>query len=213
MGWIDEYLNESSKEKEIKEMLDAEKKAFDELPSTVAHNATVKRLLESWGDAYRTRIREARDKHDREAQPRKLTESEKKVNRELIAKRKEEEFNAMPQEYKDAVNAFEKLDDGLKRRFLLSSHCGRAYGDIPPHENPKTTPNDISQLQDILVQDVIDFLNARGLQEVDTVSFHIDGLGNSLKEGRWTPSSDSSIRFEGKTDEELSRRTFIGDCM
>ena len=213
MGWIDEYLNESSKEKEIREMLDAENKAFDELPTSIAHHAAVKQLLKSWADAYMTRIREARKKHDSEAQPRKLTESEKKVNRELIAKRKEEEFNTMPQEYKDAVNAFEKLDDELKRKFIFESERGIAFGDMPKHENPKTTEKDISDLQNILVQDVIDFLNARGLEEVDTVSFHVDGLGDSLKHGRWTPGSDSSIRFEGLTDGETKPRTFIGDYM
>jgi len=47
--------------------------------------------------------------------------------------------------------------------------------------------------------------------EVDTVSFHIDGLADSLAYGKWAPSSDSSINFYGIDDE--GRRTEIGSYM
>jgi hypothetical protein len=213
MEWIDRYLNDSPLETELRKSIDAENEAFNELPTTVAHKAAIKSLYNSLGNAYRERISAARSKHCESVPLKKLTEAEKEANRALRAKQKEEEFNAMPQEYKDAVNAFNKLDEGLKRKFLFSSQCGKAYADIPNHENPKTTEKDISDLQNILVQDVIDFLNARGLQEVDTVTFHIDGLDGSLKHGQWASSTDSSIRFLGLRDDEYRSRTFIGDYM
>lgn len=208
--WIDGYLTDSPMETEIMGIIDAENKAFNELPTTIAHNANYKRLITLWSKLRKERISAAREKHfNEDRRQRKLSEDERKANRELRIKKNEEEFNAMPQEYKDAVNAYKKLDDDLKRRFRFVTYdiCEKE----PVFEEPKTTEEDIKDLQDILVQDVIDFLNARGLQEVDTVSFHVDGLKKSLEEERWTPSSDSSIYFYG-IDED-GRRATIGSYM
>jgi hypothetical protein len=213
MNWFDEYLKNSPMEDELMKMVDAENKAFNELPTTVAHNATIKRLFTLWSKVRKERITNARKKHEDEANPRKLLPEEMGIRREQRAERKKEEFEAMPQEYKDAVNTFGKLNDELKRKFIFDSQRNIVDDSLPKHENPKTSEKDIKDLQEILVQDVIDFLNARGLQEVDTVSFHIDGLGDSLKHEQWTPSSDSSIRFEGLTDDDIRSRTFIGEYM
>lgn len=80
-------------------------------------------------------------------------------------------------------------------------------------ENPKTTKNDIKELQERLVQTCIDFLNERELDDVEEVSFSADMLQFSKKYNEWTPMTDSFIDVYGYQDDEngIRVRKKIGD--
>lgn len=64
------------------------------------------------------------------------------------------------------------------------------YDEIPEkittHENTK-------ELHEILVQTCIDYINKNNLTDIDCVSFNVDGLVESAKEGKWMPASDSYL--------------------
>ena len=55
----------------------------------------------------------------------------------------------------------------------------------------------IKELQEILVQTCIDYINKHGLTDVYSVSFNADELAYSAKYGKWQPATDSYIKIEG----------------
>lgn len=61
----------------------------------------------------------------------------------------------------------------------------------------KTRAEHIKELQEILVQACIDYINKHGLTDIWGVYFNADGLNASAKFGEWTPSTDSYISVEG----------------
>ena len=64
----------------------------------------------------------------------------------------------------------------------------------------------IKELQEILVQTCIDYINKNGLTDIWGVYFSADSLNFSAKEGEWTPSTDSYIKVEGIRAERLLRK-------
>lgn len=211
-GWTNDYLKESPEEIELQAQADKLREEYENTPAYIEYRKKIRETYKKISEAFRKRINGGREKHDSVQEHKKLTTEEKAQLREEIKRREAEEFARMPQSYIEAVLAYNKLTDpALRQKFRYKTY-NPALDEIPRHKNPKTTEQDISDLQNILVQDVIDFLNERGLQEVDTVAFHVDGLGESLKNGKWTSSSDSSIRFEGlDTEGEWPLRTLIGN--
>lgn len=79
--------------------------------------------------------------------------------------------------------------------------------DLENHPEPITDNDDISVLQERLVQTVIDVCKERGLSDIDEVSFGVDGLKESIEYGGWVPSTDSSISVIGYHD---GKRKIIG---
>ena len=61
----------------------------------------------------------------------------------------------------------------------------------------KTKEGHIEELQEILMQTCIDYINKYGLTDIWGVYFQADNLSASAKFGEWTPSTDSSISVEG----------------
>ena len=61
----------------------------------------------------------------------------------------------------------------------------------------KTKEEHIEELQKILVQTCIDYINKHGLTDIWGVYFQADNLSTSAKFGEWTPATDSSISVEG----------------
>lgn len=211
MDWIKNFLEQSDEEKALYAEIDKLQDEHEQSAETLAYRSKVHDIMEKIkkiSHQRRERIRAERHIPEKTV----LDEDAKKKLRERIQKRKEEEFARMPQTYIEAVLAYRKLSPELKRKFAFETFESDVR-DIPRHENPKTTEKDISDLQRILVQDVIDFLNERGLNEVDAVDFGVDGLRASLPYEEWTPASDSSIRFEGISDDEIPCRTIIGTYM
>ena len=69
---------------------------------------------------------------------------------------------------------------------------------LDKYNNPITTQNNIRELQEILVQTCIDYMKKHNLTDIDEINFSVNGLsGDSYKEGKWMPSTDSSIEVIG----------------
>lgn len=69
---------------------------------------------------------------------------------------------------------------------------------IPDYKNPITTQDNIKELQEILVQTCIDYMKKHNLTDIDEINFSVNGLsGDSYREGKWMPSTDSSIEVIG----------------
>lgn len=66
------------------------------------------------------------------------------------------------------------------------------------YNNPITTNDNASELQELLMQTTIDFIKERGLIDIDDVSFSADGLKESIDYGKWVPSTDSYLALYGK---------------
>ena len=60
-----------------------------------------------------------------------------------------------------------------------------------------TTIDHIKELQEILVQTCIDYINKKGLADIWAVRFSADDLAESSKYGSWQPCTDSYIKVEG----------------
>lgn len=210
-NYFEKMFEQSDDEKKLYAEIDRLRDEHENDPETLAYHKKVHDLMEQIKTVARQRRANLRaERHFPEKV--KMDEEAKKKLREQIAKKKEEEFARMPQSYIEAVLAYRKLSPELKRKFKYETY-EPDISNIPQHKNPKTTEKDISDLQQILVQDVIDFLVERGLDEVDAIAFGVDGLQASLPYEEWTPSSDSSIRFEGVTNDPLPSRTIIGSYM
>ena len=78
--------------------------------------------------------------------------------------------------------------------------------DDDPIPTPITTKEHISELQDILVQTCIDYINKNGLTDIWAVHFNVDSLQASAQEGRWCSESDSYIRVEGVRNSRYIRK-------
>ena len=55
----------------------------------------------------------------------------------------------------------------------------------------------IKELQEILVQTCLDYINKHGLTDIYSVRFNADELAYSAKYGKWQPATDSYIKVEG----------------
>jgi len=69
-----------------------------------------------------------------------------------------------------------------------------------------TTIDHIKELQEILVQTCIDYINKNGLTDVWSVRFSADDLAESSKYGSWQPCTDSYIKIEGLKKERYLRK-------
>ena len=97
------------------------------------------------------------------------------------------------------------------------------HDDLPKYENPVTTTDNIKELHEKLVQTCIDFIKEKNLTDIESVRFNVDGLGDSIEFGEWTPVMDSYIGVEGLQDElveykpgrmyRIKVRSLIGEYM
>lgn len=78
--------------------------------------------------------------------------------------------------------------------------------DDSPVPAPITTKEHISELQDILVQTCIDYINKNGLTDIWAIHFNVDSLQASAQEGCWCSESDSYIRVEGVRNSRYIRK-------
>ena len=203
MSWIKKLLEESEEEKRLNEAYYKELEDFESSPEYIAHKQRCNAIFDELKAVRKKRIEEAKKtRHEERAL--------KKVDvQEIVKKANEAKKNSCSEQVNNLVEAYSALSDDEKRRFKFMAYD--EVCDIPDHVNPKTTHQDICDLQEILVQDAIDFINERGLEEIDAVRFSVDGLTVSAKEGKWTPASDSSISVEGiDYSSDWPSRTMIG---
>jgi hypothetical protein len=78
------------------------------------------------------------------------------------------------------------------------------------YENPITSLKDLSDLQHLLTNAVISFCKERNLNDIDRLSFGVDGIQDSIEFGEWTPSTDSSLIAYGYENE---KQKIIGEAI
>ena len=83
-------------------------------------------------------------------------------------------------------------------------------GNYKDFENPVTTQEKLSGLQETIVAAAITFCLENKLTDIDRIDFHVDGFQDSVKYGRWAPSTDSSITTYGYEGDEYKK---IGEWM
>lgn len=87
----------------------------------------------------------------------------------------------------------------------------------------RTKKKHIRELQGILVQTCLDYINKHGLTDIYSVHFAANELDYSAQCGKWQPATDSYIRVDGIRKEkhlrknseiaELYNTYVIGECM
>lgn len=110
---------------------------------------------------------------------------------------KKKDFNI--KEYTDAdrvLNEYQKLSKEDKRNFDIGLAALKSET-LEPYSNPVTTEDQLSELQDILVQVCINYININGLTDIDEIAFNADSLQHSAHFGKWVPTTDSYIRAVG----------------
>ena len=110
---------------------------------------------------------------------------------------KKKDFNI--KEYTDAdrvLNEYQKLSKEGKRNFEIGLAALKPEK-LEPYSNPVTTEDQLSELQDILVQVCINYININGLTDIDEITFSADSLQRSAHFGKWVPATDSYIRAVG----------------
>ena len=78
--------------------------------------------------------------------------------------------------------------------------------DAPISEEGLTTEEHIKELQEILVQTCIDYINKHGLKDIYAVRFNADSLSESAEFGSWQACTDSYIKVEGIRVERHRRK-------
>jgi hypothetical protein len=97
--------------------------------------------------------------------------------------------------YKTITPNEERMFSNIVRKVLRKD-------ELENYSKPITNIDNIKELQEILVQVCINYINEHNLTDIDYIGFSADGLSLSAKEGQWTPCTDSSINVEGiETDE------------
>lgn len=69
-----------------------------------------------------------------------------------------------------------------------------------------TKEEHIRELQRILVQTCLDYINKEGLTDIYSVHFDADELAYSAQYGKWQPATDSYIRVDGIQIEKHRRK-------
>jgi len=69
-----------------------------------------------------------------------------------------------------------------------------------------TTTDHIKELQELLVQTCIDYINKNGLTDLYSVYFNADFLNESARWGSWQSCTDSYIKVEGLESENYKRK-------
>lgn len=132
----------------------------------------------------------------------------KKTNITVQKEPSAEKIDKMIEEFK----ALSRTEQAMFNQRLRNMEWGEK-----PYSNPATTESDISDLQDLLVQICIDFVNNRKLKDIEEISFSVDDLQASADEGEWVPSTDSYIRAVGyeitdaAEDNDMRERRIIGE--
>jgi hypothetical protein len=105
----------------------------------------------------------------------------------------------------DNINkAIEIVKYFSKEEWNEFSRLSRRYNkcELPLADNPKTTSKDALELQQLLVQTVINFINERELNDINEIDFNADSLLISAKHGYWTPATDSYLGIMGISEKE-----------
>ena len=178
------FFENTPKEEEIE-------KKIEELEANYKNSASYKEYVEQLNALYNDLAKERRNKK-LEIGPRPKRD---KGVKKILDKKKD--FNI--KEYTDAdrvLEEYKKLSKEDKRNFEIGLQALKPEN-LEPYSNPVTTEGQLSELQDILVQVCINYININGLTDIDEITFSADSLQRSARFGKWVPATDSYIRAVG----------------
>ena len=178
------FFENTPKEEEIE-------KKIEELEANYKSSASYKEYVEQLNALYNDLAKERRNKK-LEIGPRPKRD---KGVKKILDKKKD--FNI--KEYTDAdrvLEEYKKLSKEDKRNFEIGLQALKPEN-LEPYSNPVTTEGQLSELQDILVQVCINYININGLTDIDEITFSADSLQRSARFGKWVPATDSYIRAVG----------------
>ena len=114
---------------------------------------------------------------------------------------------------KQLAEDFINLSNEEKQEFVKRIRAHWPDWKCKKYENPKTTIENVKELQERMVQLCIDFIKEYELDDLDEVKFSADMLQESSKYGEWTPATDSFIDVYGfqKDEHGLMARKIIGE--
>lgn len=182
--FYENFFKETPKEKEIREKMDKLTEDYESSDAFIEYNAKMNALI----DELRVERTNKRDKNP-------IKRGQNKVK--AVISKKDITNNVDDLKMAEIIEKYNALNVHERRRFFFSVR----EDDLDMFDNPKTTEKNVDELQEILVQTCIDYVNANNLNDIDEVSFSVDGLGESAKYGEWTLSTDSHIRVVGIQDE------------
>ena len=178
------FFENTPKEEEIE-------KKIEELEANYKSSPSYKEYVEQLNALYNDLAKERRNKK-LEIGPRPKRD---KGVKKILDKKKD--FNI--KEYTDAdrvLEEYKKLSKEDKRNFEIGLQALKPEN-LEPYSNPVTTEGQLSELQDILVQVCINYININGLTDIDEITFSADSLQRSARFGKWVPATDSYIRAVG----------------
>ena len=178
------FFEQTPKEEEIE-------KKIEQLEADYKNSVPYKEYVEQLNALYNDLSEERRNKKLEIGPHPKRDKGVKKI----LDKKKD--FNI--KEYTDAdrvLNEYEKLSKEDKRNFEIGLQALKSEN-LEPYSNPVTTEDQLSELQDILVQVCINYININGLTDIDEIAFNADSLQRSAHFGKWVPATDSYIRAVG----------------
>ena len=197
------FFEQTPKEEEIE-------KKIEQLEADYKNSVPYKEYVEQLNALYND-LSEERHKKNLEIGP--WPKRDRGVKKILDKKR---DFNI--KEYTDAdrvLEEYKKLSKEDKRNFDIGLAALKSET-LEPYSNPVTTEDQLSELQDILVQVCINYININGLTDIDEIAFNADSLQRSAHFGKWVPATDSYIRavgYEETNNGEINyfKRKKIGD--
>lgn len=200
-------FKKTPKEEEIQSRIDAEYDRFISSPEHIEHKQRLNALFEEMHVAQAERHEEGK-KYRREHFPRKgvidfskETEEQREKRLAELRKKKEERIASLPENLRNAIALYNSLSDDEKKVFGKEA-IGYNDFDLDNMVNKQITHEQTRELQDILVQTCIDFINENKLKDVDAVYFSADSLQESARFNEWTPSTDSFLTLEGTEYDE-----------
>jgi hypothetical protein len=218
MTYYARLFQESNEEKEIQKLLDEERASYENTEAYKEHIEKVTDLFERLKIAGQKRREEAKKyKPKRRPTMKRMTEKEKSDFREQTRKEKEARIDSYPEPLRNVIRTYEALDDQAKKVFKKETWAYES--DYDDYKDPVTTEKDLSELLDVLVQTIIDFINERNLTDIDSIGFGADGLQESADAGEWIAYTDANIyatglgTVKGKDGHEYTVAQKIGSYM
>ena len=178
------FFTKTPKEEEIENRIDALRNEYE-------NSESYKAYVQEEQSLYEELAQERACKKAKIGAPPKRNSSVKKALDGNLEKKADE----YP-EVDKLIENFKKLSTKEKRAFALL--YGALNSDrLDAYTNPVTTNEHLSELQDILVQVCINYINENKLTDIDEISFSADSLQHSARFGEWVPETDSFIQAVG----------------
>jgi di/tripeptidase len=193
--YVDLLLKNSEEEDLIWKKINEENEKFEQTEAYVKH----RKIL----DGYYKELRKETEKRFAEAK-----EVRKEFRSPVKPTTKKVEREPDSEELKKCLELYKGLSKSEKFRFGIIAY----ERDDVKMQKTVSTHKDIRDLQNVLVQAVIDFVNDRKLTDIEEVSFGMDNVQSSAEYGEWVPATDSSINaygFEWNDEHQFQERRLI----